>query len=99
MVKLKSGRVESIENIDLFYHNEHYKLAVPLVNTDDNILVRSMTKIFTQSDSIYRNKTFAFSIYQKQCPKSTRENTSYLHEDNHLPILSEQIETLQIERV
>ena len=33
--KLKPGRVESIENIDLFYHNKHYKLVVPLVHTDE----------------------------------------------------------------
>ena len=34
LVKLKSGHVESTENIDLFYYNEHYELAVPLINTD-----------------------------------------------------------------
>ena len=100
LVKLKSGHIESIENIDLFYYNEHYELVVPLVNTDEQYISEVDDEdIHPECDSIYRNKTFASSIYQKQCSKSTGENISYLHEDNHLPILSEQIETLRIERV
>ena len=100
LVKLKSGHVESIENIDLFYYNEHYELVVPLVNTDEQYISEVDDEdIHPECDSIYRIKIFASSIYQKQCPKYTGENTSYLHEDNRLPILSEQIETLRIERV
>ena len=94
---LKPGRVESIENIDLFYHNKHYKFVVPLVDTDERY--RSEVddeSIHTECDSIYRNKTFAPSVHQKQYPKSTGVTTSYLHEDKHLPIPSDQMETLSI---
>ena len=64
MVKLKSGHVESIENIDLFYYNEHYELVVPLVNTDEQYISEVDDKdIHPEFDSIYRNKTFASSIY------------------------------------
>ena len=64
MVKLKSGHVESIENIDLFYYNEHYELVVPLVNTDEQYISEVDDEdIHPEFDSIYRNKTFASSIY------------------------------------
>ena len=87
LVKLKSGHVESIENIDLIYYNKHYELIVPLVYTDEqDISVVDDDDIHPECDSIYKNKTFASSIYQKQCPKSIGENTSYFHEGNHLPI-------------
>ena len=80
--KLKPGRIESIENIDLFYHNEHCELAVPLVHTDEQYISEVDDEdIHPEFDSIYRNKTFASSVYQKQCRKSTGETTSYLHGD------------------
>ena len=98
--KLKPGRVESIESIDLFYHNEHYELVVPLVHTDEKYSSEVDDEdIHPDSDSVYRNKTFAPCAYQKQCPESAGETTSYLHEDEHLPILFQQIETLSIEWV
>ena len=63
MVKLKSGHVESIENIDLFYYNEHYELVVPLVNTDEQYISEVDDEgIHPEFDSVYRNKTFASSI-------------------------------------
>ena len=76
--KLKPGRIESIENIDLFYHNEHCKLVVPLVHTDEQYSSEVDDEdIHPEFDSIYRNKAFAPSVYQKH----TGETTSYLHED------------------
>ena len=80
--KLKPGRNESIENIDLFYYNKHCELVVPLVHTDERYSSEVDDEdIHPECDSIYRNKTFAPSVYQKQCRKSTGETTSYLHED------------------
>ena len=64
LVKLKSGQVENIENIDLFYYKEHYELVVPLVNTDEQYISEVDDEgIHPEFDSIYRNKTFASSIY------------------------------------
>ena len=64
LVKLKSGHIESIENIDLFYYNEHYELVVPLVNTDEQYISEVDDEdIHPECGSIYRNKTFASSIY------------------------------------
>ena len=98
--KFKPGRVESIQNIDLFYRNEHYELVVPLAHTDEQYSSEVDDEdTHPEFDSIYRSKTFARGAYQKQCRKSAGETTSYLHEDKHLPILSEKIETLSIERV
>ena len=98
--KLKSGCVESIENIDLFYHNKHYELVVPLVHTNEQYSSEVGDKdVHPECDSIYRNKTFADSVYLKQHPNSTGETMSYLHEYKLLPIMSEQIKTLSIERV
>ena len=95
--KLKPGPVERIENINLFYHNKHYKLVLPLVHTNERYSSEvDDENIHPECDSIYRNKTFAPSVHQKQCPKSTGETTSYLREDKHLPIPSEQMETLSI---
>ena len=71
------------KNIDLFYQDEHDKLVVLLAHTDEQCSRRYSVP----------------SVYQKQWLKSTRETTSYLYEDKLLPILSEQIETLSIERV
>ena len=63
--KLKPGRVESIENIDLFYHNKHYKLVVPLVHTDERYRSEVDDEdIHPECDSIYRNETFAASVHQ-----------------------------------
>ena len=79
--KLKPGCIESIENIDLFYRNEHCELVVPLVHTDEQYSSEVDDKdIHPEFDSIYRNKAFASSVYQKQCRKSTGETTSNLHE-------------------
>ena len=52
--------------------------------------------IHPECDSIYWNEIFAPIVHQKQCPKFTGVTTSYLHEDKHLPIPSEQMETLSI---
>ena len=66
LVKLKSGHVESIENIDLFYYNKHYELIVPLVNTDEQYISEvDDDDIHPECDSIFKNITFASSIYQK----------------------------------
>ena len=84
----------------MFYRNEHYELVVPLAHTDEQYSSEVDDEdTHPEFDSIYRSKTFARGAYQKQCPKSTGETTSYLHEGKHLPILSEKIETLSIERV
>ena len=94
--KLKSGCVESIENIDLFYHNKHYELVVPLVHTNEQYSSEVGDKdVHPECDSIYRNKTFADSVYLKQRPNSTGETMSYLHEYKLLPIMSEQIKTFK----
>ena len=80
--KLTPGRIESIENIDLFYYNEHWELVVTLVHTNERYSSEVDDEdIHPECDSIYRNKTFAPSVYQKHCRKSTGETTSYLHED------------------
>ena len=80
--KLKPGCIESIENIDLFYHNEHSELVVPLVHANERYSSEVDDEdIHPECDSIYRNKTFAPTVYQKHCRKSTGETTSYLHED------------------
>ena len=72
--KLKPGRVESIENIDLFYHNKHYELVLTLVHTNERYSSEvDDENIHPECDSIYKNETFAPSVYQKQCPKCTGE--------------------------
>ena len=80
----------------MFYRNEHYELVVPLAHTDEQYSSEVDDEdTHPEFDSIYRSKTFARGAYQKQCPKSTGETTSYLHEGKHLPILSEKIETIK----
>ena len=72
--KLKPGRIESIENIDLFYHNKHYELVLPLVYNNERYSSEvDDENIHPECDSIYKNETFAPSAYQKQCPKCTGE--------------------------
>ena len=64
--KLKPGRVERIENINLFYHNKHYELVLPLVHTNERYSSEvDDENIHPECDSIYKNETFAPSIYQK----------------------------------
>ena len=52
--KLKPGRVERIENIDLFYHNKHYELVLPLVHTNERYSSEvDDENIHPECDSIY----------------------------------------------
>ena len=94
--KSKPGRVESTEDIDLFYHNKHYKHVVPLVHTDEQYSSEVSHKdIHTNCYSIYRNKTFAL-VYTKNSSRNPQERLRLISMKTHLPILSEQIETLGI---
>ena len=62
--KLKPGRIESIENIDLFYHNKHYELVLPLVHNNERYSSEvDDENIHPECDSIYKNETFAPRVY------------------------------------
>ena len=82
--KLKPGRVESTEHV------------VPLVHTDEQYSSEVNHKdIHPNCYSIYRNKTFAL-VYTKSSSKNPQEKLRLISMKTHLPILSEQIETLGI---
>ena len=80
--KLKPGRVESTEDIDLFYHNKHYKHVVPLIHTDEQYSSEVNHKdIHPKLLFNLQKQNLCSCVYQKQLPKSTGETTSYLHEN------------------
>ena len=64
-----------------------------------NMVMRSMTKIFTPSVIQFTETKPLLLVHIKNSTRNSWETTSYLHDDKHLSILSKQIEALSVEKV